>query len=71
MAALATFLVMDLVGISANLMTLSGLAIAIGMLGDGAIVLVENGVRLFGQEGQKTEARGSQGSRSRRRPWKS
>jgi cobalt-zinc-cadmium resistance protein CzcA len=51
MAALVTFLVMDLVGLSANLMTLSGLAIAIGMLGDGAIVLVENAVRLFGQRG--------------------
>ncbi len=55
MAAFATFVVMDLVGLSANLMTLSGLAIAIGMLGDGAIVLVENGVRLFGQEGQATQ----------------
>jgi cobalt-zinc-cadmium resistance protein CzcA len=51
MAALATFLVMRLVGMSSNLMTLSGLAIAIGMLGDGAIVLVENGVRLLGTEG--------------------
>lgn len=48
LAALATFLVMRLVGLSANLMTLSGLAIAVGMLGDGAIVLVENAVRLFG-----------------------
>jgi len=47
MAALATFLVMSQVGMSSNLMTLSGLAIAIGMLGDGAIVLVENAVRLF------------------------
>ncbi len=49
-AALATFVVMDLVGLSANLMTLSGLAIAIGMLGDGAIVLVENAVRLLGEK---------------------
>jgi cobalt-zinc-cadmium resistance protein CzcA len=47
MAALATFLVMNLFGMSLNLMTLSGLAIAIGMLGDGAIVLVENAVRLL------------------------
>ncbi len=46
LAALATFVVMRWVGLSANLMTLSGLAIAIGMLGDGAIVLVENTVRL-------------------------
>jgi cobalt-zinc-cadmium resistance protein CzcA len=48
MAALITFLVMDRAGMSANLMTLSGLAIAIGMLGDGSIVLVENAVRLLG-----------------------
>jgi len=51
MAALATFGVMSVVGMSSNLMTLSGLAIAIGMLGDGAIVLVENTVRLLGREG--------------------
>ncbi|MGD8440066.1 MAG: CusA/CzcA family heavy metal efflux RND transporter, partial [Holophagae bacterium] len=50
MAALATFGVMSVVGMSSNLMTLSGLAIAIGMLGDGAIVLVENTVRLLGRE---------------------
>lgn len=49
MAALATFLVMGLFDMSLNLMTLSGLAIAIGMLGDGAIVLVENAVRLLAQ----------------------
>ncbi len=57
MAALATFLVMSLVGMSSNLMTLSGLAIAIGMLGDGAIVLVENAVRLLGREGCEGECR--------------
>jgi len=50
LAALATFLVMRVVGMSSNLMTLSGLAIAIGMLGDGAIVLVENTVRLLGRD---------------------
>ena len=49
MAALATFLIMRMAGLSANLMTLSGLAIAIGMLGDGAIVLVENAVRLLAE----------------------
>jgi cobalt-zinc-cadmium resistance protein CzcA len=57
LAALATFLVMSLVGMSSNLMTLSGLAIAIGMLGDGAIVLVENAVRLLGREGAADEDR--------------
>lgn len=55
MAALATFFVMRLLGLSANLMTLSGLAIAIGMLGDGAIVLVENTVRILDQKGRESE----------------
>ncbi len=55
MAALATFFAMRLLGLSANLMTLSGLAIAIGMLGDGAIVLVENTVRILDQKGRESE----------------
>lgn len=42
--ALATFLLMDLAGMSANLMSLGGLAIAIGMIVDGAIVVTENAV---------------------------
>lgn len=42
LAALATFLLMQRFGISANLMSLGGLAIAIGMLVDGAVVVVEN-----------------------------
>ena len=42
MAALATFLVMERVGLSANLMSLGGLAVAIGMLVDAAVVVVEN-----------------------------
>ncbi|MDE2563759.1 MAG: efflux RND transporter permease subunit [Sphingomonadales bacterium] len=42
MAALVTFLVMRGVGLTANLMSLGGLAIAIGMLVDGAVVVVEN-----------------------------
>ena len=57
LAALATFLAMDLVGMSSNLMTLSGLAIAIGMLGDGAIVLVENAVRLMAEREDDPQAR--------------
>lgn len=44
LAALATFLLMRLVGLSANLMSLGGLAIAIGLLVDGAVVVVENAV---------------------------
>ncbi len=42
LAALATFLAMRLYGLSANLMSLGGLAIAIGMLVDAAVVVVEN-----------------------------
>lgn len=42
MAALITFIMMYAFGMSANLMSLGGLAIAIGMLVDGAVVVVEN-----------------------------
>jgi heavy metal efflux system protein len=39
---LLTFLVMNHVGLSANLMSLGGLAIAIGLMVDGSVVVVEN-----------------------------
>lgn len=42
LAALATFVLMQSFGMSANLMSLGGLAIAIGMLVDAAVVVVEN-----------------------------
>ena len=41
-AALITFILMRAFGMSANLMSLGGLAIAIGMLVDAAVVVVEN-----------------------------
>lgn len=44
LSVLATFLVMRMTGLSANLMSLGGLAIAIGMLVDAAVVVVENTV---------------------------
>lgn len=42
LAALITFILMRVFGMSANLMSLGGLAIAIGMLVDAAVVVVEN-----------------------------
>ncbi len=42
LSALGTFVLMRYFGLSANLMSLGGLAIAIGMLVDGAVVVVEN-----------------------------
>lgn len=42
MAALMTFIWMRSIGLTANLMSLGGLAIAVGMLVDGAVVVVEN-----------------------------
>ncbi len=54
--ALVAVICMGVKGISANLMSLGGIAIAIGMLGDGAIVMVENIHRHLtddGNEGKK------------------
>lgn len=45
LSALITFILMRWFGMSANLMSLGGLAIAIGLLVDGAVVVVENVVQ--------------------------
>src|SRR5439155_7531175 len=42
LAALFAFIMMRWYGLSANLMSLGGLAIGIGMMADGAVVMVEN-----------------------------
>ena len=51
LAALATFILMRQFGLSANLMSLGGLAIAIGMLVDAAVVVVENIVSQLSSHG--------------------
>ncbi|MBK6596536.1 MAG: efflux RND transporter permease subunit [Proteobacteria bacterium] len=56
LAALATFLVMEQVGLSANLMSLGGLAVAIGMLVDAAVVVVENVVARLGEPARERPA---------------
>ena len=55
LSALSTFIMMGAAGMSANLMSLGGLAIALGMLVDAAVVVVENIVQHLGQE--KTKSR--------------
>ena len=50
MSALATFILMRTTGMSANLMSLGGLAIALGMLVDAAVVVVENVVQHLGHD---------------------
>ncbi|MCB2080528.1 MAG: efflux RND transporter permease subunit, partial [Novosphingobium sp.] len=50
MAALLTFIFMRAIGLTANLMSLGGLAIAVGMLVDGAVVVVENVVERLSDE---------------------
>ncbi|HET6806448.1 MAG TPA: CusA/CzcA family heavy metal efflux RND transporter [Frateuria sp.] len=42
LGVLAAFIVMDLQGVTANLMSLAGLAIAIGAMVDAAVVMIEN-----------------------------
>ncbi len=58
MATLATFLIMQRTGLSANLMSLGGLAISLGMIVDAAIVQVENVERHLNEppEGQPSLA---------------
>ncbi len=53
LAALITFMLMRQFGLSANLMSLGGLAIAIGMLVDAAVVVVENTVSHLAHDGKE------------------
>ena len=53
LSLLATFIVMKIVGISANLMSLGGLAISIGMIIDTTIIQVENVQRHLSEDGKQ------------------
>jgi cobalt-zinc-cadmium resistance protein CzcA len=46
---LIAFICMEQAGLSANLMSLAGLAIGIGMMVDGAVVMVENAFRIMAE----------------------
>ncbi|MFO8098147.1 MAG: efflux RND transporter permease subunit [Salinibacter sp.] len=54
MTALITFILMNYFGFKANLMSLGGLAIGLGMFVDGAIVMVENIYRLREQNPEES-----------------
>jgi cobalt-zinc-cadmium resistance protein CzcA len=49
LAMLIAFICMQQAGLSANLMSLAGLAIGIGMMVDGAVVMVENAFRIMAE----------------------
>src|SRR3546814_569782 len=49
LAMLIAFIGMGQIGLSANLMSLAGLAIGIGMMVDGAVVMVENAFRIMAE----------------------
>ncbi|MFM6921284.1 MAG: efflux RND transporter permease subunit, partial [Polynucleobacter victoriensis] len=54
---LITFLTMNHYGISANLMSLGGLAIAIGIMVDGSVVVVENTFAKLGERLKQGESK--------------
>jgi heavy metal efflux system protein len=54
LSSLATFIMMRLAGLSANLMSIGGLAISIGMIIDATIIQVENVQRHLGEDKAQT-----------------
>ena len=57
LSMLIALLLMYLAGLSANLMSLGGLAIGIGLMVDGAVVMVENSFRLLSEHRAEGRAR--------------
>jgi cobalt-zinc-cadmium resistance protein CzcA len=57
MAVLLTFILMRSIGLGANLMSLGGLAIAVGILVDGAVVVVENVVERLSDPGHASSSK--------------
>lgn len=55
LAMLIAFIFMENAGLSANLMSLAGLAIGIGMMVDGAVVMVENSFRVMSERREDGE----------------
>ncbi len=64
-AMLIAFIMMNQMGLSANLMSLAGLAIGIGMMVDGAIVMVENSFRIMAERKSANESAGGNGEVNR------
>lgn len=55
LAMLIAFIFMGEAGLSANLMSLAGLAVGIGMMVDGAVVMVENAFRIMAERRESEE----------------
>jgi cobalt-zinc-cadmium resistance protein CzcA len=55
LAMLIAFIFMGEAGLSANLMSLAGLAVGIGMMVDGAVVMVENAFRIMAERRESGE----------------
>jgi heavy metal efflux system protein len=65
LAMLIAFIMMGEAGLSANLMSLAGLAIGIGMMVDGAVVMTENAFRIMAERlAQNEQGKGEQVNRT-------